>query len=93
MVAILQQRQTNAELRYQIEDLYRKAGHTTPAAVRNADPSACVTVSSGGISANERGELARLVVPGKVVDKMGKKLTDPPKKKVSATIEPNRFDG
>lgn len=56
VIAFVQQREMNAELRHQLEDLYRKVGHGMPPTVTAAN----VAVSRDGISANERGELARL---------------------------------
>jgi hypothetical protein len=57
-IALVQQRATNAELRLQIEELYRKTGHEGSGA--NSAAAGSVSVSKEGISANERGELARL---------------------------------
>ncbi len=60
VVAILQQRETNAQFRHQLKVLYGKLGHATGADGRDSSQSGSVAVSKGGISANDRGELARL---------------------------------
>jgi hypothetical protein len=57
-IALVQQRATNAELRLQIEELYRKIGVERPAP--SSGTAGSVSVSKEGISATERGELARL---------------------------------
>jgi hypothetical protein len=57
-IALVQQRTTNAELRLQIEELERKIGHGGSSA--NSGAAGSVSISSEGISANERGELVRL---------------------------------
>ncbi len=60
VVAILEQWQTNAELRYQMENLYLQVGHTPVPAASKAGTAGTVAVSLEGITATERGELARL---------------------------------
>ena len=60
VVAFLQHRETNAELRLRLEDLYRKVGHERGPAESAAGPRASVTVSKDGVSASDRGEIARL---------------------------------
>jgi hypothetical protein len=59
-VAILQQRETNAQLRRQMADLYRKSGHTAIAETGDSASAGTIAVSKEGISASDRGELARL---------------------------------
>lgn len=56
VVALFQQHETNAELRLQIEELYRKIGRDRP----GLSSASNVTVSKDGVSANERDEMARL---------------------------------
>lgn len=60
VIALLQQRETNAELRLQIGDLYRKVGQTSGSLTGGPGQSSTIAVSRDGISANERGEVARL---------------------------------
>lgn len=57
LAAIWQQRETSAEMRRQIDDLQRALGRGANGAPAS---EASVSVSGVGVSANERGELARL---------------------------------
>jgi hypothetical protein len=79
-VAILQQRETNAQLRRQMADLYRKSGHTAIAGTGDSASAGTIAVSKEGYQFRRTSDGWRLVVPGKAVDKLGKKLSDPPKK-------------
>lgn len=60
VAALFQQRETNADLRLQIQDLYRKVGHEKGPAQDASGPRGNVAVSKDGVSANDRGEIARL---------------------------------
>lgn len=60
VVAFLQQRATLAELRRQVDDLYHKIGHGKGLAAGAPGTEGQVAVSKEGVSANDRGEIARL---------------------------------